>query len=552
MKRRVHLTAGQWIALGVFFCAVLLRHLEIKNIIPGFLAANLRSVMLIALYAAWGISLRQRLVSGPIRRYLSISANLIVFWILIRTVKYQYLVRNSAFGRYIWYLYYLPLLFLPLLTLLVSECIWKPEGFRLPERYRVLIAIPAALLLAILTNDVHQLAFAFPSGPAQSQTVYTHGIVYWLAAAWIVIVELIGLLKLIRKSKVPGSGVIWQPLAVLAAAVLYAALILYPNPQIRSIVLPLPDSMCFFTVAIWETCILCHLIPSNTEYGALFNASTLSAQIMDRRYQVRYASENAPEVSGKMAAQAALEPVRLDADHLLKSGTISGGQVLYVADVSAINAKLQDLRETGGELAGRNELLQAEIRQKQKLVQVSEQNRLYDKMSEIAAPQITRIRRLLQEDSAQNRAAKLGEICVIGSYVKRRSNLSLIAEKERTAPAEELERCLRESIENLRLCGIHCFFDRRLAGDLPIQDIEQIYELFEAAAEEALSCSHSLLVNLQVLDGSADLKIQYEAPQKSALPSILKNCSTKRFRARAEQEDSTVYVFLQLSGGQDA
>jgi len=519
--------------------------------IPPSFFSSIRAVIFIALYAAWGISLRQRLVSGPIRRYLAITANLIVFWIFIRTVKYQFLDRGSALGRYIWYLYYLPMLFLPLLTLMVSECIWKPEEYRLPERYLTLSAVPSVLLLAILTNDMHQLAFRFPEGLAASGSVYQRGIVYWLSAAWIVIVELIGLLKLMHKSKVPGSGVIWQPFAVLGAAVLYCALTLIPHSAFAAVMGPVPDYLCFFTMAIWESCILCHLIPSNTEYGALLNASTLAAQIMDRRFQVRYASENAPAVSREMASRAAAAPVHMDEDHLLKSTAISGGQVLYVEDISSVNERLQDLRETGEELSGRNELLQAEIRLKQKMVQVSEQNRLYDRMGETAAAQIAKIQKLLRgNDSGHDQARRLGEICVIGSYIKRRSNLFLIAEREERVPAEELERCLRESIENLRLCGIHCFFDRSLSGSLMAADIEMIYDLFEAAAEEALACSHSMLVNLTVQDGGADLRIQYESSRKTTLEAYMESHAAERCRMKAEQEDGTVYVSLRLTGGQ--
>ena len=58
------------------------------------------------------------------------------------------------------------MLFIPLLTVFVALSLGKPERFRLPSRTALLYIPTAALLLLVLTNDLHQLEFVFPPDAA--------------------------------------------------------------------------------------------------------------------------------------------------------------------------------------------------------------------------------------------------------------------------------------------------------------------------------------------------------------------------------------------------
>ena len=71
--------------------------------------------------------------------------------------------------------------------------------------------------------------------------------------------------------------------------------------------------------------------------------------------------------------------------------------------------------------------------------------RIYDKITEEVAPQLQKLESLLtfSEDPAKTRE-NLGLVCVISSYIKRRSNLILLGEEASFLPAQELEYCLRE------------------------------------------------------------------------------------------------------------
>lgn len=121
----------------------------------------LRSFIYIGLFIAWGISIRRRIVQKQVAQYLTGISVLLILWFTFRCAKYFIFWQPTAI-RYLWYLYYLPMLFIPILALLVALSLGKPDDYRLPKAACALWIISGALLLLVLTNDLHQLVFTFP------------------------------------------------------------------------------------------------------------------------------------------------------------------------------------------------------------------------------------------------------------------------------------------------------------------------------------------------------------------------------------------------------
>ena len=164
-KKREILTGG--FAALLIVCAVAARvitrgHRGAVYFLP---VSLLRSFIYIGLTTWWGVSLWQRIVQAQVRRYLAATAALCVFWLSIRTVKFFFAATPAAI-RYLWYGYYFPMLFLPLLCVFVALSLGKPENYRLPKWTSFLYIPTALLLLLVLTNDLHQLVFVFPANAA--------------------------------------------------------------------------------------------------------------------------------------------------------------------------------------------------------------------------------------------------------------------------------------------------------------------------------------------------------------------------------------------------
>lgn len=169
----------------------------------GLLLGVLRTLIYIGLMAAWGISVRTRIVQVQVRRHLTSISCLIVFWFFIRSLKY-YAVTDLNVARHIWYLYYIPMLLIPLLALFVALSLGKPENYRLPK-WTHLLYIPTLLLLVlVLTNDLHQLVFNFPEGSVWTDKNNGYCMGYYFTFGWETSCALAALL--LMGAKCPKAG----------------------------------------------------------------------------------------------------------------------------------------------------------------------------------------------------------------------------------------------------------------------------------------------------------------------------------------------------------
>ena len=107
-----------------------------------------------------------------------------------------------------WYLYYLPMLFLPLLGVYIALSMGKPEDYRLSRRTGMLLIVPAVLFLLVITNDLHQQVFAFKSGvPGLPLSgTYFHRPLYFVCLGWIVGCMAFSLVCLFVCRAAEGSG----------------------------------------------------------------------------------------------------------------------------------------------------------------------------------------------------------------------------------------------------------------------------------------------------------------------------------------------------------
>ena len=76
-------------------------------------------VIYIGLYCAWVVYLNKHVVETKMRKCLTWIGCLMVFWFLIRTIKYLIIV-DSFGSRVCWYLYYIPMILIPTLGLIAA------------------------------------------------------------------------------------------------------------------------------------------------------------------------------------------------------------------------------------------------------------------------------------------------------------------------------------------------------------------------------------------------------------------------------------------------
>ena len=158
---------------------------------------------------------------------------------------------------------------------------------------------------------------------------------------------------------------------------------------------------------------------------------------------------------------------------------------------------------------------------------------------------------MLQESRLHPDKAKamLSQLCVISAYIKRRANLLLLGEEKNSASARELESCLRESLDNLRLCGVITYLDCRCEGQLAVKQIIVLYDLFEEVTEKLLDQLSAMMVTAEYAENTLRLRIQ--AGCKEAL-SVLPTFTLSDGTVTCDAQDEDLIIEAMLQGGVQA
>lgn len=488
-----------------------------------------RALIYIGLLAAWGISVQTRIIQTQVRRYLLVIAGLMLLWLTLRTVKYN--TYHMTAERFLWYGYYLPMLFIPVLAVLVALSLGKPENYRLPKWTHFLYLPSALLFLLVLTNDLHQLVFFFPTGVLSTRE-YDYGIGYYVVLAWMVLCAAAALVIILAKCRIPQSRrYLWLPVVPFALALGYCAAYIKGVYWVWLLAGDLTVSMCLIITAIFESCIQCSLIQSNTHYAELFHASTIGALITDRDFSVACAAENARSVDSQTLMAAAESPVVMADGIRISEAPIRWGHVFWEDDISPMLAVLKELDDTREELQSYGSILQAENAQKARRKKLEEQERLYRAMQEKAAAPAVRLSNLAKAlqgvQDADAARFLLWKMTVIGAYLKRRSNLIFLADRDGMVPVSEVALCLNESMDNLRLHVRRCASRLDFEGELRLETAAALYDFFEAAIELAMDDLSGAAANVTRKEDACVL-------------SLMLQCGTDLTSLRAAYPDASV------------
>ena len=500
----------------------------------------------VPLTVAWCVSIRRRILSTGIRKMLLTVGGLLLLWQIARIIKFDYVIVTEPIGRYCWYSYYIAMILVPLIGVFVVDHIGRPEGYRSPMWMRYLF-IPALFLLGVVfTNDLHQLVFTFPNGFEVYNSDYGYGFMYIPVMAWFFVLALFFVIGLMVKSRVPGSKR-FQTMPLLIAVFGISFWTAYSLGFIECDLTAI-DSLII--IMLLEGAIQSGLIPSNMNYHGIFAKSTIAAQIVDGAQQVHYASSNAAPLDKALMAQAQQQPVDLG-DAILHSQAIHGGRIYWQDDVKAINNLADTLREANDTLGERYDLMKAEVALRERRLEAEEKSRLYDRIAREIAPQLNKADELLQQSRRQpeNVKALLSQVCVISAYVKRRANLILLGEEKPLASARELESCLRESLDNLRLCGVITYLDCRCEGQCDVQQIIAAYDLFEDVTEKLLGQLSAMMVTAEYADDAFHLRIQAGCREAVSAPTSFM-LGGRTVRCESQDEDLIIDAMIEKGGAQ--
>ena len=448
----------------------------------------------------WIGSVRIRLLPSSTRNGVIFAGLLLLLFMLLRIFAYKFAV-SAAAQRYAIYGYWIPQMLIPAVFLMTCIRIRRVrQDSRKWNEY--LLLIPAALLaLMAITNDLHFLVYK-PFGDLSTFTVeadtYSYGPGFYMMYAWMAL-TCVGFIFFFHEAgRIQKKAVLFLigDIAIWLGNVLFDTLILFRYSRYRFF--NIPETHIFCMLGILEICIRYRLIPSNENYSGFFQNLQIPAVITDRNFQIVTASKDTPSIGQEMMQKALLEPVYLTPDLKLSGKEIKAGYAFWAEDESTIHRAQEKLLDANEMIEHENDLILAETKQKEQDAYLRSRHRIYHEIAEELYPCQQKITNLLGTaiPGTSDFKEKIAFVSVLNAYVKRKTNLLLLASENEALSITELFLALQESANYLTLAGLKTTAGEPSDDNLASSIIVALYDAFEAIAEQFLGKVPSLMVSL--------------------------------------------------------
>ncbi len=513
----------------------------------GLQSGWLQTAIYVILLTGWMHSVRTRLIQKGIRRHLIAMAGYLTLWIILRTLKYYAVAQYTDVSRWLWYLYYIPMMFYPVAALMAIRFIGENDRFTLPKRLHIVYGISAILSAFVLTNDLHELVFNFPdNGMIHTDFDYSRGFLFYVIFAWFLGCTFMIFYRMLCKCRLPGAKKrIVYPLIPLSIGLIYNAFYLTGHAKLTP---DLTVTMSFLTVVAFELSIRAGLIRSNSNYPDLLKASSLPTQIMDQKGTVVYASDTAPVLDAAVLSEAMQEGSVIENGERISVYPIKHGCAVWNEDISRLLKVNEELEDVASELEEQYSVSQEVYQTTRRRQMLVEKNRLYNIMQNDTADKVQALSKLtdrIERSPDEKEIRRLtGEAAVLVAYIKRRNNLLFIHEGNDLIDSSDLIYCIRESLKSMELLGITTNVVLTLSSPMTFENATRLYDLFEAAIETAMHSASELFVTLQENSHTISLRMNLVCIEPlNALTNI-------GFRASNEEENEWVLRYDMENGGE--
>lgn len=478
------------------------------------LADQCRACTYLGIYCAWVIYLNKHVVQKKMRQYLTAIGCLMVCWFFLRTVKYHILL-DPLGGHICWYLYYIPMILIPTFGLSATLLIDEAEKKTTKWITGILLFFSVVLIVCVLTNDLHQQVFWFEGPVPYSDKNYGYGILFMLVQLWIIACLVIMEILLVKKSRIPDRKQFWLPVIPGMLLLGWNIANLLGLPFVKTFAGDMTAICCLLMAAIFQGCILCGLIQTNSRYFELFQATGgLDAEITDDSFRRYYFSGEFPELSkdlrDSIIAKSSVQERGIRINHL----PVKGGHLFWSEDISVLLDQYQDIQEQQEELTARNQLLRKTYKKEAERRKLEEQNRILNIIQSQTSRQYELLshymEKLEQTDSREEYELILSKIVVVGTYLKRWKNLMLTrySSREDSLTMADLKQSLAESCENLKLCEIKAAYfvqdkDKQLRAD----DVLKCYDFFEWLVEQLFDVMNSVFFRVTQIEEKLQISV---------------------------------------------
>ena len=382
-------------------------------------------------------------------------ASLMLLLMVFRVLKYGGFSQIDFVSRHLWYLYYLPVLFIPFFLLVTSL-----SNYYETHKKAVLITyisvglVSLFLAVFISLNDLHQTAFKFNEGFVNWDSDYSHGVTYYIVLVYVTLLFIASFVIFFRQCQI-AKGKRYSYISLIPLAMGFTYMMLYifdltPKYKGMSILCEFPETLCFMIVGYIFSLISLRIIASNRNYDKVFLNMSLPAFIKDLSNNVIYQNTDSALIKDNKEEQTIID------NHLYQNTAIPGGKITWISDISDLNKIYQELSELNDRLKEEEQLNLLTSNLKEEQLAILEKDKLYDGIAKDVFEESSKIMELSQEIkkdmSLFNKNMPI--ILLLSIYIKRFANLKLLSEEKTEIDLNELYLSINESLRYLEKIGV--------------------------------------------------------------------------------------------------
>ena len=488
------------------------------------------------LVMVWVFAVRWRIADKYTVKSLQKMAFFMLLFFALRFTKYSLVLYVDSIPRILWYAYYVPMIAMAEFSFeLAAEIGFDVRRISNIVKFNkvkiICRTISVIIILLILTNDFHQLAFQFSKNYVNWNSEYIHGPVYILAVIWMATLFLSTLIFIqnFHYDYAHGKSVIVL-VSVSLAGLFLGVLFLIFFPQKR--ILQLPEIYCFSVMAFWEAAIQSGIISSNSGYHQIFKYLSSRSVIYNNKDEAVFESLVQSELP--------------DEDKVDHKVPLTGGYLIYSEDISELNDINEALEDTADSLEEEKTVLEAENRLAEEEARINEKNKIYDEISQIVLPETSKISLLAMEAEKKPELYErnMALICFYGSLIKRRANLAIIASENDVISSAEIRIAIGEIFGYLSLCGVKTAVNGSAYGYLNAEEVSDIADYCQHLLESVIDTLKGVIFSISETDEEIKIKFAFESYDEPEILTYNNSIKVSSFR-----EDKTFYFTLTVGKG---
>ncbi len=439
--------------------------------------SKLQTLIYAVIFTIWTVRLYYKLYDKKTKRYVLSIGVLIVVFMVIRITKV--LMPNELLMRLMWYLYYLPLIYIPSLFFLLNSKDNKKTKI-------VVYALSTILFLLVLTNDFHELVFKFPNGKNDFDN-YKHCIGYYIVSIWIFGCFLVGMIKMFIKSiKKDKSYKSFLPIFVLLIGALYTIMYVCDLGAIRKINMPVFNS-ALICIGI-EIMLSLNLIANNKKYIDKFTNSNVDMAIISLDAKTSYFTKSFSDIPRYIISDIVSGTYKNEYNdgnirYILKKN--KDCYVIIRKDLTKIYDLENFLKKKQVELKKIESSLINESRIKEELYDVRYRNKIVSKIESELYKHIKNAKDILNNDKLSS--DDLNKIKSIISFCKKKSALVISSVNSTMFDYSNIKVVIEELLRSNNIDGLVIVKSNLILSSKVLSDIyEVIYSIISEINKETI------------------------------------------------------------------